>query len=171
MLMDNSSKTVFLDIDHVLTNTDLDNSSFLSFDPSKYHLSSINLKWLDVLLEKSQAKIVISSNWRRFEPPNIYWNFNGKQYASTLEPFKKMYGGLIIDMLPKDRHVTKSNALELWIEDNPWFSKTKSKYVILEDDVREGFQIDPVFVKHLVLTDHRYGLTKNDVDKALKILS
>ena len=69
-------KLIFLDLDHVLTNTELDQSSFLSYDPEKYRLSSINLKWLNKILDETDAKIVISSNWRRFVPPYVklhYW--------------------------------------------------------------------------------------------------
>ena len=82
MLVKNPDKIIFLDLDHVLTNTDLDQSSFWSYDPEKYHLSTINLKFLDKILNKTNAKIVIASNWRRFIPPYIMWEFKGKQYRS-----------------------------------------------------------------------------------------
>lgn len=163
-------KIIFLDIDHVLTNTDLDDTSFKHFDPSRYRLSKINLHWLDVLLEKSKAKIIIASNWRKFKPPYTQWEYGGKLYNSTLEPFKKLYGKYIVGMLPPERHATKCECLELWFEDNEWFNKSKSKYVILEDDTREGYQSHLTYAKHLVLTDYHFGLTENDVNKALKIL-
>ena len=163
-------KIIFLDIDHVLTNTDLDNTSFKHFDPLKYKLSKINLHWLDVLLSKSNTKIVIASNWRKFTPPHTQWEYRGKLYNSTLEPFKKLYSRYIIGMLPPERHLTKCECLELWFEDNEWFSKSKSKYVILEDDLREGYQSHLIYSKHLVLTDYHVGLTESDVSKALSIL-
>lgn len=164
-------KIIFLDIDHVLTNTDLDNSSFWSFDPDKYRLSEINMKLLDKVLDATNAKIVIASNWRKFVPPHTQWEFKGKTYASTLEPFKRLYKSYIIDMLPPERHTTKCECLELWFEDNSWFSKTKDKYVILEDDLGEGYQNHLIYSKHLILTDYHVGLTENDADRAISLLS
>ena len=164
-------KIIFLDLDHVLTNTDIDNSSFLHLDPTKYHLSDINMRWLDKILNATEAKIVVASNWRKFTPPNTSWWFNGKWYPSILEPFKELYKNDIIGMLPPERHITKSECLELWFEDNLWFSKTKGKYVILEDDPKEGYQHSPIFSKHLILTDAHFGLTEHDADKAISMLS
>lgn len=164
-------KIVFLDLDHVLTNITLDNSSFLSYDPSKYRLSPVNLKYLDKILEETNACVVIASNWRKFMPPNERWLFNGKWYNSILPEFKKKYRGSIIDVLPYEHGITKSEALELWFEDNMWFSKTKDKYAILEDDLQEGYQANPFFFKHLILTDSRVGLTEKDANKAISLLS
>ena len=162
---------IFLDIDHVLTNTEIDNTSYLHHDPSKYALSEYNLKNLDSILDKCGAKIVIASNWRRFEPPRTAWIYNGKQYESQLPKFREQYSQYIIDDLPHDRYLTKSEALELWCEDHmDDFSKSTSRYVILEDDPNEGYQDNMFFSKHLVLTDYRYGLSEKDVAKALKIL-
>lgn len=166
----NIDKIIFLDLDHVLTNTDLDNSSFLSFDPSKYRLSEINMKWLDKILEVTDAKIVISSNWRRFIPPHVIWDYKGKEYRSILEPFKAKYRADIIDMLPAERHATKCECLELWFEDNSWFSK-HGKYAILEDDTREKYQEHHIYSKHLILTNYRFGLTETDADKAISFLT
>ena len=164
-------KIIFLDIDHVLTNTDLDNTSFRHLDPKKYKLSKINLKCLDRLLDATNAKIVIASNWRKFIPPHINWEYRGKLYSSTLEPFKKLYRNYIIDMLPPERHITKCDCLELWFEDNPWFSKRNGKYVILEDDLREGYQNNLIYSKHLILTDYHVGLTDKNVDEAISLLN
>ena len=163
-------KIVFLDIDHVLTNTDVDNTSFLSYDPSKYMLSKANLANLDKVLDATGAYIVIASNWRKFKKPNTAWLFDGKWYESTLEPFKEIYRSKIIDMLPIEHGLTKCECLELWFEDNQWFSK-HGHYVILEDDTREGYQKHLVYSKHLVLTDYHVGLTEADAHQAISILS
>lgn len=163
-------KLVFLDLDHVLTNVDIDNTSFLSYDPSKYMLSKVNLANLDKILDSTDAHIVIASNWRKFKPPHTAWYFNGKWYEGILEPFKKMYASRIIDMLPVEHGLTKCECLELWFEDNEWFSK-HGHYVILEDDTREGYQKHLIYSKHLILTDYRYGLTEADADKAIAILN
>lgn len=162
-------KIVFLDIDHVLTNTDIDNTSFLSYDPSKYKLSEVNLVNLDKVLDSTGASIVVTSNWRKFKQPDAAWLFDGKWYESPLESLKERYGSKIIDMLPAEHGLSKCECLELWFEDNPWFSK-HGHYVILEDDLREGYQRHLVYSKHLIMTDRRFGLTKASADKAIAIL-
>lgn len=166
-----SRKVIFLDLDHVLTNTDIDSTSFKHLDPSRYKLSKANMRWLDKILEKTGAKIVVASNWRKFSPPSINWLYRGKLYSSLLEPFKELYKSHIVGMLPPKRHTTKSECLELWFEDNPWMSKTTGKYVILEDDIREGYQENPFFAKHLILTDYHVGLTEHDADTAIEMLN
>lgn len=163
-------KLIFLDMDHVLTNTDVDSTSFLSYDPSKYMLSDFNLKNLDMILDAVDARIVIASNWRKFKMPNVYWQFNGKSYRSVLKPFKKMYAGKIIDSLPYEHGLTKCECLELWFEDNSWFNK-HGHYVILEDDPYEKYQEHLIYSKHLVMTDQRFGLTEDDARKAISILN
>ena len=104
-------KIIFLDIDHVLTNTDVDNTSFLSYDPSKYRLSKKNLASLDMVLDTTGASIVISSNWRKFKAPYLHWEYKGKKYNSTLEPFKNLYAGKIIDMLPVEHHLVSRGIM------------------------------------------------------------
>ena len=72
-------------------------------------------------------------------------------------------------MLPVEHGLSKCECLELWFEDNGWFSK-HGHYVILEDDPREGYQKHLVYSKHLVMTDRRFGLTEASADKAIAIL-
>lgn len=164
-------KIIFLDIDGVLTNVDIDGSSFMLLDPSKYRLSEVNMQWLDKILDSTGAKIVIASNWRKFSPPHDAWEHRGKLYKSPLEEFKRLYKGHIIGMLPPERHTSKCECLELWFEDNFWFSKSKGKYVILEDDYCEGYHKHLVYAKHLIMTDSHLGLTEKDAVKAISLLS
>ena len=168
-MKDAIDKIIFLDLDHVLTNTDIDNTSFWSYDPSKYMLSKHNLANLDRILDSTGASIVVASNWRKFKPPYTAWYFKGQWYESILEPFKKMYAGKIIDSLPVESGLTKCDCLELWFEDNAWFNK-HGHYVILEDDRREGYQKHHIYNKHLILTDYHYGLTEDDAQKAISII-
>ena len=163
-------KIIFLDLDHVLTNTDIDNTSFLSYDPTKYMLSKNNLKNLDMIIDATDASIVIASNWRKFKYPYTAWYFEGKWYESILEPFKEIYAGKIIDMLPIEHNLTKCECLELWFEDNSWFSKY-GHYVILEDDIREKYQEHMIYSKHLVMTDYHVGLTNENAQQAIAILN
>lgn len=166
-----ASKVIFLDIDGVLTNTDIDGTSFKHLDPSRYKLSEHNLKILGKVLEQTGAKIVITSNWRKFTGPDPVWHFGGKDYHSTLVPFIQMHSKHVIGMLPPERHISKCDCLELWFEDNPWLSKSKGKYVIFEDELSEMYQENLEYAKHLVLTDYHYGMTEQDASKAIALLS
>lgn len=162
---------IFLDIDHVLTNIEIDNTSFLNYDPDKYKLSEHNLKYLNMILDATHAKIVIASNWRKFTEPNLKWMYDGKWYNSPLPNFKRQYNDYIIDSLPPKRHITKCEALSIWCENNSnIFDMNNDKYVILEDDIREGYQNNIVFKDHLILTNCKYGLTESDAKHSIEIL-
>lgn len=167
------SRILFLDLDGVLTNTEIDQSSYLCEDPSRYKISKYNLdNLLSVLKKFDDTRIVISSNWRRFDSKNPLWEYKGKTYFGLLPETRKILKKWIVDDLPHDRHITKSEAMELWFEDNSWFKKNSltNKYVILDDDWREGYLEHPIFSKHLVYTDVKYGFDQNDIEKACRIL-
>lgn len=117
--------------------------------------------------EKTDARVVISSNWRRF-PDDGEWPFCGKRYANPLPKLRECLGDLIVGTLPLDRHVTKSEALTLWFEDNSDFL---GRYAIVDDDAGEGFQDVPSFLKHFWLTDTNLGITNEiaaDIVRHLK---
>lgn len=169
--MSMNQKIIFLDIDGVLTNIDLDQSSFEVAEPEKYHLSKENLQWLDMVLRETGAKIVIASNWRRFRWPNIFCFMRGAFYKSTLEHLRELYPNDIIGELPTARGITKSEALWLWFAEAEYESRDAGRYVILEDDISEGYQDYDVFKKHLILTDKQIGLTKADALRAIEMLN
>ena len=167
----NNVKICILDIDGVLTNVE-DGSSYLCEDPKTYRISEKNLKNLLFVLEKEQkTKIVISSNWRRFEGDNPAWIYKSEIYYGCLPYLRRLLKNWIIGDLTHERHLSKAEALELWFEDNDWISKTKDKYVILEDDVeQEGFSMHPIFYKHTIKTSRITGFTNDDARRALMIL-
>ena len=163
--------TIFLDIDGVLTNIN-DRSSYLCEDPKTYRLSKTNLSNLKMILDRCpDSRVVISSNWRRFIGDKPCWEFRGKIFYGLLPELRKILKPWIVGDLTHERYLSKSEAMELWFEDNPRFSKTLGKYVILEDDVqREGFSLHPIFYKHLIATSKDQGLTAKDASKAISML-
>ena len=46
-----------------------------------------------------------------------------------------MLGRLYVGDLPKDRHITKAEALIMWLEQTGY----SGKYVVFDDDLREGY--------------------------------
>lgn len=167
---DKAGSVIFLDIDGVLTNLE-DGSSYLCEDPNSYRISKKNFKNLvSVLKEVPDSRVVISSNWRKFEGKNPCWRFNGRIYESQLPKLRKMLGDLVIGDLPHDHGLSKSEAMELWFEDNGWISKKHGKYVILDDDVTEGYHANQFFFKHLIYTSIKTGFTELGAKSAIKIL-
>lgn len=71
-------------------------------------------------------------------------------------------------MLSKDRGLRKSEALILWLEE----FKHVPNFVIFDDDLREGFQdtFDYGICRKFILTDPQFGLTMQDVNKAVRML-
>ena len=77
----------------------------------------------------------------------------------------------IVGDLTHERHLTKSEALELWFEDNLWLSKKFGKYAILEDEpFAEGFSSHPIFYKHTVKTNKQIGFSREDAEKTLVLI-
>lgn len=163
-----------LDIDGVLTNVE-DSSSYLCGDPSTYRISTRNLANLMTVLNADPAtKVVVSSNWRRFDDDGkwSYCRFGSVHaFKNQLPRLRQLLSKWIIGDLTHERHLSKSEALELWFEDNPWASKTRGKYVIFDDEPEaEGFSMHPIFYKHTIKTGVDNGLTKEDAARALALL-
>ena len=92
-----------------------------------------------IFLKKTDANVVISSNWRRF-PDDGYWIASETiRFKNHLPELKSILGKRYIGDLPHDRHISKSDALVLWGEFNDIDFK-KLNYVIIDDDEREGFR-------------------------------
>ena len=161
---------IVCDFDGVLTRLydedgNKDYSSYLNYDSSTYGPSEELVDRLKSICHLTNAKVLISSNWRRYDDDQT-WEFAGQHYPNQLPLLKHMLGSLFYDELPKDRHNNKSQALELWFEMNDF----TGEYVIFDDDEREGFQNNPKFRKHYIQTDSRYGITLDDYEQAIQIL-
>lgn len=159
---------IFLDIDGVLTNMTETPGSWLNHTPNEYGLSPSNVLELKTLIELTHAKVVISSNWRKF-PLGGQWSFNGYTFTSPLSNVIDMLGDAFISTLPPLRHCTKSESLLYWFNENN-IDFLKSKYVIFDDDPDEGFAISD-FKDHYIETDPEIGLTKVNAITAFNMLT
>ena len=125
------------------------------------------------LCTKANAFVVVSSNWRRFEDDGE-WSYRTPdggvhKVKNQMPALKAMLGERYAGTLPVKPHVTKSKALLMWFDEHPSFN---GSFVVLDDDLREGFQstLARNVHKHFILTDYEWGLTERDVDKAMSIL-
>lgn len=165
--MDQYKNLLFLDFDGVCNS--FKTGSYLTHEPSDYGVDPAIIKRLREICKEADARIVISSNWRRYAVDGKF-TFDGKQYVNPLRFIYSTVGDLVVGTLPLDRHISKSEALTLWFEDNSDF---KGNYAILDDDRREGFQWTSKFVDNFWLVDAEFGLTeeiKGQVIRHLKRL-
>lgn len=147
-------KALFLDMDGV-ANGDKDFipkgfSSQVSIHPigiEKIHL-------IRKILEKTGAKIVLSSTWRHG------WSI--EQFEAVFSVFSFGFDGKFIGKTPSIRDATRGQEIDKWLKDNNFHGN----FVILDDDSDMEPHMD-----HLVQTDGTVGLTPQDMRKAIEILN
>lgn len=167
-------KIVFLDFDGVVTNYNDEFGSYVTHEAAFYGPSESNIKRLRALCEKTGAKVIVTSNWRKFADDGrcSFWTWREQQKTvqNPLPKLKKQIGDLILCTLPKVRHCIKSDVLNMWLEDEG-IDLSSLKFVIFDDDEREGFQNVPEFKSNFIKTDPEHGITDEDVKNAVKLLS
>lgn len=165
-------KIIFLDIDGVI-----------STQKSHYSLDKDACDLLGKIIDATDAKIVISSSWRRNTVEDT------KIELTTIRhfvPFPFPYADRIIGVTIRAYSYLKDNVrlsiprgveIKQWIDthihsDNgeSWDSKeigVDFNYVILDDD--SDMLLEQA--EHFIKTDTYLGLTKDDVEKAISILN
>ena len=146
---------LFLDFDGVCNS--YSEGSYVTHKDDDYGPSNTICERIRKICGATGAKIIISSNWRRY-PSDGRW-FSGRNYYRN--PLPKLYGelgDLVIGTLTPERHVTKAEALCLWFEDN----SELDKWVIVDDDSREhlGTTSDFGIRSHYIQTDPEFGITE-----------
>jgi hypothetical protein len=144
-------KVIFLDIDGVLNST----SSYIAYggypwpDTDRDKFQWVSVKLLQKLIEKTDAKVVLSSTWRDHVDLKEFSDFLGVDIIGRTR-------GSIGDQ-PRGVEIAE------WIELN---APSDFKYVILDDnsDMLED-QMD-----NFVFTDEDIGFMYRDYKQALRIL-
>jgi hypothetical protein len=105
------------------------------------------------IIEKTGAKVVISSSWRII--------LSLSEIRSLLE--SRRFIGEVISQTPSVRtpNRIRGDEIQAWLDGNP----NVEKFVILDDDADMG-----KFAPYLVQTDARKGITDTNVDQAIGIL-
>lgn len=160
-------KLIVLDIDGCVTS--IEDETYFNPDPAKYHPSKKIITKLKNFCNKNNVKILISSNWRKFDINGIWKNKYGT-YKNPLPELKSMLGNLYFDTLSSTRHINKSIALIQWLVDNEKFN---GSFVIFDDDINEQFQntIDFKINDKFILIDNNTGITDDNLKTALSILN
>ena len=156
-------KVIFLDFDGCVTT-----------EKTRYKLDPAKLELLKEILDKTGAKLVISSSWRKYTLEAT------KEYLSTVSHFVPFPFPFVDDIIGvterlyikcKDENyysVPRGMEIDLWIR--KWNKHNEDKienYIILDDD------LDMLISQqdHFIHTHWRTGLNKRDVKKAIKILN
>lgn len=147
-------KIIFLDVDGVLNSLEL--VYLRDADSGNHPLHDIddrNVKFLNLVVQESGAKIVISSSWRKL--------YRLEEIAAMLKE-----KGLVGDDVVIDRTISGSGyrgeEIQEWLDRHP----EVSHYVILDDDS----DMLPSQVKHFVKTPRLSGLGLPHVMRAAQIL-
>lgn len=151
-------KVIFLDIDGVLNNFRIEH------DHTRQPIDKECMKHLNQIIEKTGAKVVLSSTWRV--------NFN------TVEEFQAFmvvhgFNGTCIGFTPwlKQPYMVRGNEIYAWIDQNEKLLNCKSwdftDYVILDDDGDMLLWQKSNFVQ----TKTAVGLTECKAFEAIAILN
>lgn len=161
---------VFLDIDGVLNSWEYlkgrDDNKIDTEDTFNWYLSDISPKNVDIfnrIIIETKADIVISSSWR---------HSRGDLVIDVLKEAGVL--GKIVGFTPSLRCVRGQEILQ-WIEDfwqkfddnNNYRPLDFTKYVILDDDSDMLLWQKDNFVQ----TNNEVGITEEDVEKAIRILT
>lgn len=151
-------KVVFLDFDGVLNSAEYDRRKRYG-DPS---LDRSRMPLLRELIEKTDAKIVLSTSWR------VYWDADPTlcdEVGGDMAAFFAEYGLLIADKTPRLGALKRPEEIQSWLERHP----EADRYAILDDmDISWG-RLEP----HVVKTDYNigFGLEVWHVAKAIDLLN
>lgn len=165
-------KIIFLDIDGVI-----------STEKSHYALDKDACDLLGKIIDATDAKIVISSSWRRNTVEDT------KEELTTIRhsvPFPFPYADRIVGVtirayayIMQGIHLSIPRGVEIkqWIDTHIHSENGKNwnykeigvdfNYVILDDD--SDMLLEQA--EHLVKTDTLLGLSEDDVERAIKILN
>lgn len=178
------SKYVFLDIDGVLNSEEMLNHKPFPKCHGMMGIEKSKVKRLKQIVEATGAEIVLTSSWKKsfdaFKRNGYRVDKSGLNdlWVEELEElgyFGKYLSNKLYDQKLRVSDTTskyegnpnyRGNGILAYLKDHP-----AEAYVILDDENFRDYQSRPAIQDHLVLTDYMTGLSDDDVEKAIKILS
>lgn len=157
-------KLIFLDVDGVLNyeNCSASVNGYYGVEPEKVSL-------LKKIVEKTGAKIVLTSTWRREIKRGAPLEAQDNPFAIELMSKLAAEGLKIYDYTPADNDdYERADQIERLMKEYRHNGQQIDSFVVLDDVVFPDFVT--LFDDHLVITDYETGLTEGDVDVAVEIL-
>lgn len=152
-------KVVFLDIDGVLNNSG-SRSGLALFDVS-------NIKALNQIIEKTTAKIVLSSSWRHNIGNDQLFSIDSFAWLLASHGIKQICNRLI-DITPHDGRSDLVNN-DRGFQCRQWLDMhCEAKKYIAIDDIEYDFEKYNI---PLLKTDSMHGLTLEQAERAIQMLN
>ena len=160
-------KLLFLDVDGVL-NYDMCDARVGVY----YGVMPEKVKLLKQIIDATGAKIVLSSTWRRDIIVGMPLEVQTDPFAIELMSKLQAEGLRIYDMTSVEEKDSRRKAqIEELIHEYRRSGQPVSHWVVLDDDMFDGFD-DPDFSPHVVFTNYfDNGLTEKEVAEAIAILN
>jgi hypothetical protein len=156
-------KVVFLDVDGVLNSED---DLMVFREKNNIHhcilydeVEERPLQLLKQLIERTDAKIVLSSSWRTAWVTDSGWYYLKEKLETALQSVSLV----IYDRTPKLYNKERGDEIRLWLAHHP----EVDTFVILDDDSDMCEFIET----NLVQTTYKHGLLQEHIDKAIEILN
>ena len=140
-------KYIFLDIDGVLNTQD----SWIKL----YQINKELVKNLALIVEKTNAKIILTSSWRKGWDEN-----NPTPQIKKLKEIFSEYNIKISGVTPDLKNRKRDDEIERYLYFNPC-----DNFVIIDDDKNEFNDLTKVY-----LVNAKVGLTLKDAKQIIKIL-
>ena len=160
-------KVIFLDVDGVLNSEDdlmvYREKNNINHCILYAEVEDRPLKLLKEIVDKTSAKIVISSSWRIGCERNGRESIFGNKLFTKLELKLKEYGMDIYDITPSLTKLQRGDEIKAWMSENP-----VENFIILDDDSDMCEYVD---TDNFIHTTYKHGLTVELKDRAIEILS
>ena len=149
-------KIIFEDIDGPLIpynkESDVNYHNFFN-EPDKW--SKTAMSNLNTIIEKTDAKVVLSSSYRDDKP------------KSEIEDMMKKAGFKykLYDCVPNDKSKKRGADIKDWLKNN----KNVSNFIIIDDNKHDLY--DVFSKKHIVKTTHELGITDSIMEEAIEKLN
>lgn len=153
-------RVIFLDIDGVLNfNGCRDKIGGI------YFVNDNKIKLLKEIIDRTDAKIVLSSTWRFgwFDRDYGMNTVHAEDFTKLQEKLKE-FGIEFLSRTPRTQEGHRGNEIKQWLD--KWNGEVVDKFIIIDDDS----DMKP-YMNRLVQTSFEHGLTQKDVERAVKMLN
>lgn len=151
-------KIIFLDVDGVLNYW-----GFKELTPNKFlGISDDLVEKLKRIIEKTDAKIVLTSTWKDGISDDMKAIDDDGQYLLD----KLWKSGISIYSKTVDFHYDRGRGISNWLSNHT----DVEKYVVLDDICFKDFEEYGV-INNVVITNEIYGITDDNVEQSVNILT
>lgn len=162
-------KIIFLDVDGVL-NSELWNENHPEERNNNVLIDEDKVKLLSKIIRATEAGVVLHSGWRFWLDKNIQpFREESRRFAEIFKRNHIIISDITPDFSTEEIRKTKSFSLVKAQEIQAWLYEHREveKWIVIDDLCLHDSEIE----KHQVKTNPIIGLTPEDVDLAVKMLS